>query len=207
MIDIVSFIIISAAALVLVFGYIFGRKINLRLSREVSKELERIFAPKDQTYVWIGGLIGFRAAYVVEGLTYLKITMLMLPRHSILYYPISKLTSRNDRLWVDWGLKQDPGFEFHIAEYKSRRLISEIEKNPRLTRGEGIVGKSKVVFLYDENGKKAMDEFLKGTDQLGFIYFKMGGEKKSAGLYCYLNIAEWKDAIEKAALFIRKKAG
>jgi hypothetical protein len=202
--DIVSFIIISIVALALVLGYIFGRKINLRLSRDVSKELERIFRPKDQTYIWIGGLIGFRAAYVVENYVTLKITMLMLPRHSVLYFPISKLTSGNDRLWVDWGLKNDPGFEFHIVEYGSRRLVSEYRNNPRLTVSEGAIGSTRAVFLYDGKGKAVMDEFLSGMDTPGFIYFRMGGERKSAGLYCYLKKGEWSRAVEKAEAFIGK---
>ena len=43
-----------------------NRKYNLLVIRTVGKELESALRPKDQTYTWLGGSVGFRAEYQTE---------------------------------------------------------------------------------------------------------------------------------------------
>lgn len=88
--------------------YLWGRKTNWRIIRQIAQECERALSPKDQDYTWIGGLIGYRADYVVRrgDLNRVEATVTALPRHSLLYFPISWAWRRHDTLYLLWRPNQ-----------------------------------------------------------------------------------------------------
>ncbi len=102
-IDISSlFPIIVILAGVVTIQFFYGRKLNLALMRNIIVTLEEVVKPKDQLYTWLGGYIGFKAEYEVDDAVVEKIeaTLTLLPRHSILYLPVSKITIKDDRLFI-----------------------------------------------------------------------------------------------------------
>ncbi|MBE3598667.1 MAG: hypothetical protein IMX02_07680 [Limnochordaceae bacterium] len=84
--------------------YLWGRRANWRIIRNTAAECERALRPKDQRYTWIGGLIGYRADYVVRrgDLNRVEATLTALPRHSLLYFPVSWAWRRYDALYLLW---------------------------------------------------------------------------------------------------------
>jgi len=80
-----------------------GRRQNLEVLRWVDGEIRRICSPEDVTYVWLGGVIGvtleLKGARCPD-----RVVVVLLPRHSLLWYPISRwLTLRGDRIRVVAG--------------------------------------------------------------------------------------------------------
>lgn len=82
-------------------GYFWGRKKNRWIGAWIAQESEAALQPTETEYVNIGGCIGYHFTY---GLTApfreAKGTFTLLPRHSILYFPISLLIRKHDRLFL-----------------------------------------------------------------------------------------------------------
>ncbi|HPT65508.1 MAG TPA: hypothetical protein PLT52_06375 [Acetomicrobium sp.] len=78
-----------------------GRRLNLTLIRELSRQMEEALRPKEKNYTWIGGYVGVVAEYTLEDENYskAKVTISLLPHHSLLYLPISLLLGRKDRVY------------------------------------------------------------------------------------------------------------
>jgi len=97
-----AFWLIAALAVAMVYWYFYWRRRMLKLMRDITVSLESALKPKDKTYTLLGYLVGFRAVYELNGKSGFRrayALLLLLPRHSLLYYPIAKLvTSRVDRL-------------------------------------------------------------------------------------------------------------
>lgn len=112
-----------------------GARINRIRAQEVARILERVLEPEDQTYTWLGGLIGFHAEYSLKDGDRAEATLTLLPRQSLLYYPIARLlTSRHDRLYLLIRRSQAPPFEFHLLHPRRRLLTGRIERAAQLTR-------------------------------------------------------------------------
>ncbi len=95
------FAILLLFAGVATLQFFYGRKLNLMIMKNAVVELEETIKPKDQLYTWLGGYVGFRAEYKIDDpdIDSVEVTLTLLPRQSILYLPISKLTFREDRLF------------------------------------------------------------------------------------------------------------
>lgn len=94
-------LVILLAGAVFLF-YRRGRRRNAEIAERSARELEEALRPEDQTYTWIGGLIGYTADYRVRRgeLNRVEATLTMLPRHSFLYLPISWLIRGSDALYL-----------------------------------------------------------------------------------------------------------
>ncbi len=95
------FAILVLFAGVATLQFFYGRKLNILLMRNVVEELEEVIKPQDQLYTWLGGYVGFKAEYRIDNpdINSIEVTLTLLPRQSILYLPISKLTLKDDRLF------------------------------------------------------------------------------------------------------------
>ncbi|MBE3574764.1 MAG: hypothetical protein IMW99_04835 [Firmicutes bacterium] len=82
--------------------YLWGRRANLSLFQQAAREMERALQPEDQSYTWIGGFVGFRADYVLHHghLKKAEATLTALPRHSLLYLPLSWAWRHSDSLYL-----------------------------------------------------------------------------------------------------------
>ena len=97
-------LVVFAAAALLMLAHGQGLRLNFRLARALSRELEDVLEPTATEYTWIGGAIGFHADYELADGTGAKATATLLPRHSPLYLPIAALVGGGfDRLPADIG--------------------------------------------------------------------------------------------------------
>ncbi|RKX66811.1 hypothetical protein DRP44_03345 [candidate division TA06 bacterium] len=133
------FLIIVAVSFAVILAYFVGGRRNKKKIREIASELEELFDPVDKEYTNIGGFVGYHFNYEIENEFIEKIrgTITLLPRHSILFYPISLLTSKSDKLFITITLRKAITEEIHIIakELRSSRLHeitnSELEENLR----------------------------------------------------------------------------
>lgn len=99
--DVLALLALSILAAAMVVWYYYWRRRMLWLMREIVAALEEGFKPVDKNYVILGYLVGFKAEYKLDssGGRRAYSMLLMMPRHSLLYYPVARfLTARIDRL-------------------------------------------------------------------------------------------------------------
>ncbi len=112
MIEIVFVAILASVASV---SFFYGRKKNLIYIRDYSRELENALNPVDKIYHWIGLYAGFRAYYTLKGaIKKVEATIVLLPRQSIFYLPISFLTLKHDRYYLVYHLGKCKCRETHL---------------------------------------------------------------------------------------------
>ncbi|MDX9801276.1 MAG: hypothetical protein RBT69_08080 [Spirochaetia bacterium] len=121
-----------ALALVATLGYFRGKKKNAWMSGWISREAEEAFKPLDTEYVNIGGTIGYNFKYKMKGMfREANGTITMLPRQSVLYFPVSLLTTKYDRYYLNLKADGKLAGEGHIVSEKyiksARSLISGYE--------------------------------------------------------------------------------
>ncbi|WP_297499512.1 hypothetical protein [Thermococcus sp.] len=129
-----------------------GRKLNLQLMEFYLRKIEGIVKPEDKDYVWLGGYIGFRASYKIsrDNLKKFEYTLTLLPRHSLLYFPIALLTSRHDKLYIVVRPFAQIKREAHLIQKGYYRLKPDIENEPLLQREEVEVGGKKYEALFEK---------------------------------------------------------
>ncbi len=122
----VAGLVLGAAIVGVLFFH--GRRRNRAIALRVSRELEAGLGPRDATYAWIGGLIGFHARYAVDGLEKARATCTLLPRHVPLYMPVPLLLGRSDRVHVTLFLARRFEAEVHAVHPSVLRSpVFEIE--------------------------------------------------------------------------------
>jgi len=101
-----------------------GRRLNLTLIRELSRQMEESLQPTDKNYTWIGGYVGIVAEYDLKHEIYEKVkgTISLLPHHSLLYFPISLLLGRRDRVYLLIYPKRKLKGKAHIAIVKIKDI-------------------------------------------------------------------------------------
>jgi len=167
--DIILLVVVLCGLTVLQFFK--GRRDNLALMRIFSHELENAIAPKDKVYTWLGGYIGFKADYDVEEGTLDKVeaTLTLLPRHSLLYFPIALLISKRDRLYLVFRLQKKPSNETHIIEKRYKRT-RKIEEEVAFDVEEISVGKKNFKVLYEKSSiAKTLVSWFKNLEDPSLI--------------------------------------
>ncbi len=148
------FILIALIAGISTLQFYRGRKQNLMILEYSTRVLEKCFKPKDKNYTIIGIYIGYDATYKVihEMIKNIKAVVLLLPRQSLLYMPIAKLTSRFDRVFLIINYKKNKIFpgEAHIVKKGYYRLgIKRTIKNIEKMQIERIsIGTNKYYLVY-----------------------------------------------------------
>ncbi len=114
------FFLFVAASFLLAFGYFWGRRKNQAIAHRAMNDLLAIFRPREQQFTNIGGAIGYHANLYLKKkggwLSRVDATITLLPRHSWLYLPVSKLIRKYDRLFLEMYLKNAPPDESHLIE-------------------------------------------------------------------------------------------
>ncbi|WP_290596336.1 MULTISPECIES: hypothetical protein [unclassified Archaeoglobus] len=152
--DVVAALLLLAGAAVIQFFR--GRKLNLALVQFYASQSVEVFKPVDKTYTWLGGYIGYRASFELEDGTKLEYTLTLLPRHSLLYFPISLLTNRHDKLYLVFRLKELGG-EAHLIQKGYYRLRPSIENEITLLKEVIRIAKRDYEAIYD---KKSYVEWI-----------------------------------------------
>jgi len=100
-----------------------GRKLNLMLMRHYLREIEDVIKPVDKEYMWLGGYVGYRAKYKSD--LEVETTLTLLPRQSLLYFPIALVTSRHDKLYLVF--RSGSAGSAHIIQKGCFRIKPRIE--------------------------------------------------------------------------------
>ena len=143
---ITGLLLLAGAAMIQFFR---GRKLNLSLVEFYASKSVKAFRPLDKTYTWIGGYIGYRANFELEDGLKLEYTLTLLPRHSLLYFPISLLTNRHDKLFLVFRLKELGG-EAHLIKKGYYRFRPKIEDEVALKKEFVKLNGHDYELLYDK---------------------------------------------------------
>jgi len=129
-----------------------GRQWNLQLMDHYLQTIEKVVKPEDKDYVWLGGYIGFRAKYKVnrDNIRKFEYTLTLLPRHSLLYFPIALITSRHDKLFFVIKPFNDIRHEAHLIQKGYYRMKPDIENEPLLQREEVEIAGKKYEVLFEK---------------------------------------------------------
>ncbi len=140
--DLLLAVLVLAGILVLQFYR--GRKINLALQEKVIRELEEVFRPVDKIYQVIGIYVGFRGVLKLDdpSIERVEVTTILMPRHSLLYYPISLLTVRMDKVMIHLVPRGRVPGEAHVVRKGYYRLGASrvIEGSELMESWEEVIG-------------------------------------------------------------------
>jgi len=102
------------------YQFFQGRRKNLELMREYVRELENSLKPKDKTYTLLGLYSGFKAKLLIDDelVKEVEASVGLMPRESLLYYPISFFTLKHDRFYLVFKLNRKPKYAGHIVKKK-----------------------------------------------------------------------------------------
>ncbi len=118
-------LVIVAIAAVLGIRWYRGGRENTAVLLSATRALERAFAPVDTEYTNIGGTVGYNFVYTLaDPFRRLEGTLTTLPRHAILYLPISQ-----------WILKREDLLLFTVYYDRLPPGIGHIAESERLRRG------------------------------------------------------------------------
>jgi hypothetical protein len=147
----------------LTLGYFWGRRSNRNIYRSAFSDLVDVVKPDDRNFTNIGGAIGFHANLLIKkkGAPFSRVdaTITLLPRHSWLYLPISKLIRKYDRLFITLYLKKPPWEEAHLIENKYSKFMGSKIKNAHLLRHEAVKWEDLDFHLY-YHSQKMRDKLL-----------------------------------------------
>ncbi|HDZ36187.1 MAG TPA: hypothetical protein ENH81_04670 [Thermococcus sp.] len=146
------FAIVFVLAGISVIQYYRGRKLNLLLMEHYIKTVKDVVKPEDENYTWLGGYIGFRAEYKVnrDNIRKFEYTLTLLPRHSILYFPISLFTSRHDKLYFVVKPFAQIKREAHLIQKGYYRLKPDIENEDLLQKETVEIAGKEYEALYEK---------------------------------------------------------
>lgn len=115
----VFFLFIAFSCLLSVV-YFWGRRENRRVLLSAFNDLVEVIRPDDKTFTNIGGVVGYHANLIInqKNSLFSKVdaTITLLPRHSLLYMPISLFIMRFDRLFITLHMKAALSGEGHLIE-------------------------------------------------------------------------------------------
>ena len=158
------------AIIVLVAGigtyqFFKGRKLNLTLMYYAMKVTDEVLKPLDKNYTLLGTYVGFTAIYdLEEPLRKAELTLTLMPRQSLFYYPVSLVTSRFDKVFIRFIFPAKIRREAHIVAkwYYRLGLSREIRGYERMSREEIIIKGRKYVLVYTSGAAvRRLEKFVK----------------------------------------------
>ena len=171
--DVDLFIILVVLSMVAVAQFYRGRKVNLKLIEFTARRLEELYKPVDKNYWWIGVYVGFRALYkLLKGvLDRVEVTFILLPRHSIFYFPISLLTTRFDRIFlVYWYNKRIPREAHLVQKGYYRRGVKRVIDMKGLRMDKRVIrGKEYYAIYNDHTLVMRLVDFLKNVEKIDLV--------------------------------------
>ncbi|UXD22478.1 hypothetical protein IPA_05285 [Ignicoccus pacificus DSM 13166] len=128
------------------YQFFKGRRKNLELMRLYVKELERGLKPLDKNYTILGIYSGFKADFKISerGVERVEASIGLMPRESLLYYPISMLTLKHDRFYLVLRLSKRPKSKCQIVKEKVLKY-SRADLNKDTTKEVSLHGEKYLV--------------------------------------------------------------
>ena len=132
----IAFIVIVILAVAMPIVFFKGHNENVRRMKIISKRLEDYLKPADKEYVLLGTSVGFRALFIVnrDNINKVETVLILLPRQSLIYYPISRLTTKHDKFIVKVEFTKDLGlgrFAFTKSVKRCSSYVKTINYNRR----------------------------------------------------------------------------
>ncbi len=161
--------IITALAVAAVVQFSSGRRVNLSLIEFTARTLEDCLRPVNKEYTWIGVYVGYQARFKLreKGVSRVEATVTLVPRQSLLYYPISKLTSRFDKAYLVFHLDKPVAREAHVVRKRYYvRGVSRVIKGYERMRKEDVQVKDTVFHLV-YTSREAVEKLLELPRSLG----------------------------------------
>ena len=169
------FFLFIGFSFLLTLGYFWGRRLNRRIFHSAFNDLVDVVKPDDQNFTNIGGAVGFHANLFVKkkGTPFSRVdaTITLLPRHSWLYLPVSKLIRKYDRLFITLYLKKPPWEEAHLIENKYSKFMGSKIENAHLMHHETVKWETFDFHLYYSSREmlENMRSFIKKNPVPGII--------------------------------------
>lgn len=164
------FYLFIAFTFILVLGYYWGNRANNKIYLSALNILTEIFKPKDQTFTRIGGMTGYHANIIPENTFLIKqvdATILLLPRHSWLYFPFSYIFMRHDKFYINiefkpkkFNLKEGHIINKNYYKFRCPKITNEIN----LQKEDYIWGDKKYLIYYED--QKTKNDLLKIITQI-----------------------------------------
>ncbi|MGC9187310.1 MAG: hypothetical protein ACP5GN_06470 [Fervidicoccaceae archaeon] len=176
----IALILIIILAGIMPFVYFRGEKANIGRMKSISKALQELLQPKDQQYKMLGTLVGFEAIFDIkkELINKVEAVLILLPRHSLVYFPISKLTSKSDKFIFKVMYDVDLHINPSTIERK-RKFCGESKKIEINGKKYNICGKdiNKLKNLLTEEDNELKLERLSYDNKLLFIEYFSSDER------------------------------
>lgn len=180
------FFLFIAFTCLLSIAYFWGRRANQRLYLAAFDDLTGVIKPDDQTFTNIGGVVGYHARYILNKrksiFSKVDATITLLPRHSLLYMPISKLIMKYDRLFITLYLKNSLSGEGHLIEKRYAAFRGpKITNANRLERMQIKWGRFDFLLYFERNKMRdQLISFIKTNPDPGGIRHVaiVAGERK-----------------------------
>jgi hypothetical protein len=169
------FLLFIGFSFLLTLGYFWGRRLNRRIFHSAFNDLVNVIKPDDQNFTNIGGAVGFHANLFIKqkGTPFSRVdaTITLLPRHSWLYLPVSKLIRKYDRLFITLYLKKPPWEEAHLIENKYSKFMGAKIENAHLMNHETVKWETFDFHLYYSSREmlEKMRSFIKKNPVPGII--------------------------------------
>jgi len=203
------FLLIVAASAIAVLQYFRGRRYNLALLRYSMDVLEKILRPRDKIFHVVGLYVGYKGVLWLDykALSRSEVTVLLMPRYSAFYYPLSKLITRFDKVYLTYWFNRDIGGEAHvIKEGAYRRSPKSVVKNvDKMQFSETFIKGNKYYLVYDDGAivRKLVRfiETLSNPDHVNHV--AIVPENKSIYIFAKLDITTFEDIVEKSYRFAK----
>jgi len=168
-----GFTLLVLFTVLILVTYLRGRKINLAMAKRMAAIVEGALRPVDKEYTWIGGLTGFKAALTLEGGIEARVTLVMKPRQSLIYLPISMLIFGGDRLFVVFKDLQNLPPECHALSVRTKRIpkawLPSAEDFSRVVQEEHA-GQTYRLFARHDGALDSMRELLERFSFPGILH-------------------------------------
>lgn len=156
------FILFIGFSFALTLGYFWGKRKNHKIIVSACQDLVAVVKPEDQNFTNIGGAIGYHANLICKkGSPFSRVdaTITLLPRHSWLYLPISKMIRKYDRMFITLYFDRPLSEEAHLIEARHAGLGQRKIRNAQRLKKEELKWGKYNFFLY-YNSSKTHDAFI-----------------------------------------------
>ncbi len=198
-------LLISALAAIAVLQFFRGRKHNLILIKLAAETLEKVLEPVDKIYRIVGIYVGFQAVYWIhkKNLDHAEATVLLLPRYSAFYFPISKVLNRFDKIYITFWFSRKAIFnEIHIIQERAyrRSLRSVLRNYNKLSFSETII--KGVRFIIAKNGDSGLNRIIRFLEALRdpsqVMHIALVPENNSLYLFAKLDVDHLSELISQS---------
>jgi len=207
------FILFIGFSFALTLGYFWGKRKNHKIILSACQDLVAVVEPEDQNFTNIGGAIGYHANLICKkGSPFSRVdaTITLLPRHSWLYLPISKMIRKYDRMFITLYFDRPLSEEAHLIEARHAGLGQRKIRNAQRLKKEELKWGKYNFFLY-YNSSKTHDAFIGFTrknpepgiirhiavvpdQKKGFVFLI---PEKGKVYECFARIYEWLPSLGK----------